>query len=152
MLDRFYVLEYSDWSCVVPVTPGGEVVMVEQWRHAIERRSLEFPAGGVDQGEAPEAAARRELREEAGAEAGPLVHLGTLATEPSRHTNWAHLYLARDAEITRAPSPDASEDLTVRTVPLSGLADLVARGGIVHGVHAAAAMLALARMPSHASR
>ena len=146
MLDRFYVLEYSDWSCVVPVTPGGEVVMVEQWRHAIERRSLEFPAGGVDQGEAPEAAARRELREEAGAEAGPLVHLGTLATEPSRHTNWAHVYLACDAVITSEPKLDASEDLAVRHVRLGDLAGMVARGEIVHGIHVAAAMLALAEL------
>ena len=151
-LESFYVLEYQDWSCVVPVTPKGEVVMVEQWRHAIGRPSLEFPAGSVDPSEDPERAARRELAEEAGVTASLLEPLARLATEPSRHTNWAHLYLARDAEITRAPSPDASEDLTVRTVPLSGLADLVARGGIVHGVHAAAAMLALARMPSHASR
>lgn len=143
VLETFYVLEYADWSCVVPVTRGGEVVMVEQWRHAIGRSSLEFPAGAVDEGEAPEEAARRELAEEAGVTAGPLVHLGTLATEPSRHTNWAHVYLAEGAEVTHAPSLDESEDLLVRRVPLGDLAGLVARGEIVHGIHVAAALLAL---------
>jgi 8-oxo-dGTP pyrophosphatase MutT (NUDIX family) len=146
VLETYYILEYADWACVVPVTREGEVVMVEQWRHAIGRVSLEFPAGAVDGGEAPEDAARRELAEEAGVTAGALEPLARLATEPARHTNWAHVYLARDAEITREPAPDDSEDLVVRRVPIGALAGLVAEGEIVHGVHAAAAMLALARM------
>ena len=32
VLEQFYVLEYSDWACVVPVTSDGTVVMVEQWQ------------------------------------------------------------------------------------------------------------------------
>ena len=151
VLEAFYVLEYQDWSCVVPVTREREVVMVEQWRHAIGRASLEFPAGAVDPGEDPEAAARREAREEAGVTAGALEPLARLATEPSRHTNWAHLYLARDAEITHAPTPDANEDIRVRTVRVAELAGLVAGGEIVHGVHAAAAMMALARLGGRVS-
>ena len=146
VLDPYFVLEYPDWACVVPVTASGEVVMVEQWRHAIGRRSLEFPAGAVDPGETPEAAARRELREEAGAEADGLEPLARLATEPARHTNWAHVFLARGAHIVSAPAPDANEDIVVRTVCASGLAGLVARGEVVHGVHAAAALLAASRL------
>lgn len=145
-LERFYVVEYTDWACVVPVTGAGEVVMVEQWRHAIGRVSLEFPAGGVDGGEDPEAAARRELAEEAGVTAGALEPLGRLATEPSRHTNWAHVYLARDARQSAAPTLDAGEDLRVRTLPLGRLAEAVTGGEIVHGVHVAAALLALRAM------
>ncbi len=146
ILESFYTLEYQDWACVVPVLASGEVVMVEQWRHAIGRVSLEFPAGAVDEGEAPEAAARRELREEAGVEAAHLEPLARLATEPARHTNWAHVYLARDAHIASAATPEASEDLVVRTHPAADLVGLVARGEIVHGVHAAAALLAAARL------
>lgn len=146
VLESFYTLEYQDWACVVPVLASGDVVMVEQWRHAIGRVSLEFPAGAVDAGETPEAAARRELMEEAGVEAAALEPLATLATEPARHTNWAHVYLARDAHIVADATPEASEDLVLRTVPSSDLAGLVARGDIVHGVHAAAAMLAAARL------
>ncbi|MEM6326309.1 MAG: NUDIX hydrolase [Bacteroidota bacterium] len=146
VLDAFYVLEYTDWACVVPVTPDGDVVMVEQWRHAIGRRSLEFPAGSVDDGETPEDAARRELAEEAGVLARDLVPLATLATEPSRHTNWAHVFLADGAEVAVTPSLDPSEDIVVRTVRLGDLAGMVGRGEIVHGVHVAAAFLAFDRL------
>ena len=146
ILETFYTLEYQDWACVVPVMASGEVAMVEQWRHAIGRASLEFPAGAVDAGEAPLAAARRELREEAGIEADALEPLATLATEPARHTNWAHVYLARDARLVAPPAPEASEDLVQRRVPAADLAGLVAQGEIVHGVHAAAALLAAARL------
>lgn len=143
VLDPYYVLEYSDWACVVPVTEAREVVMVEQWRHAVGRASLEFPAGALDPGEEPEPAARRELREEAGVVAGALKPLATLATEPARHTNWAHLFLARDARIVGDPTPDANEDLRTRTARLDELPDLLASGRICHGIHAAAALLAL---------
>ena len=146
MLDAYYVLEYADWACVVPVTASGEVVMVEQWRHAIGRRSLEFPAGAVDPGETPEAAARRELREEVGAEADTLEPLARLAAEPARHTNWAHVFLARDARVVGPPEADESEDLVVRTLRADVLGALVASGEIVHGVHAAAALLAASRL------
>ena len=146
ILETYYVLEYPDWACVVPVLASGDVVMVEQWRHAIGRASLEFPAGAVDTGEAPEAAGRRELREEAGVEVDTLEPLARLATEPARHTNWAHLFLARDARIVGPPAPDDNEDLHVRLVPAVDLAALVARGDIVHGVHAAAALLAAAQL------
>lgn len=146
VLDPYYVVEAPDWACVVPILASGEVVMVEQWRHAIGRASLEFPAGAVDAGETPEAAARREVREEAGVNAGRLEPLATVATEPARMTNWAHLFLAPEAEIAGDPAHDEGEDLRVRLVAVSDLVGLVARGEIVHGVHVGAALLASAQL------
>lgn len=146
VLDPYFVVEAPDWACVVPVLASGEVVMVEQWRHAIGRRSLEFPAGAIDRGETPEAAAVRELQEEAGVVAGSLVPLAMVATEPARMTNWAHLFLAPEAKLEGVPVPDASEDLAIRVVPTADLASLIASGEIVHGVHVGAALLAQARL------
>ena len=57
-------------------------MLVEQYRYGIDRVTLELPAGAIDPGEAPEAAARRELREETGYEADAWVRLGALAVEP----------------------------------------------------------------------
>ena len=146
VLDPYYVLEYADWACVVPVTGEGRVVMVEQWRHGVGAVSLEFPAGAIDPGEGPESAARRELREEAGVEASALEPLGRVAVEPARHTNWAHLFLAWDVARSASVRPDPGEDLVVREVPLVDLRGLVAQGRIVHGAHVAAAFLALDRL------
>src|SRR5918912_1261792 len=49
----FYVIEAPDWINVVPLTPRGEVVLIEQYRHGTEEVSLEIPGGMVDPGEAP---------------------------------------------------------------------------------------------------
>ena len=144
-LDEFHVAEYPDWACALALTDGGEAVLVEQYRYAVDRVALELPAGVVDPGESPEAAARRELLEETGFEARQWERLGRLAVEPGRHTNWGHLYLARGARRTAEPDPDAAEDLRVRLVPASRLPGLVEAGRIVHGTHAAAVFWAQGR-------
>src|SRR5688572_27121618 len=74
----YYALVTHDYVCVVAVTAEGRFVMVRQFRPAVERLTLELPAGTVEPGETPEACIRRELEEETGYRAASLVHLGTL--------------------------------------------------------------------------
>src|ERR1700741_3666225 len=61
---------------VIALTDDGRMVMVEQFRHGTRLTSLELPSGVVDEGETPEDAARRELREETGFEGGEPRVLG----------------------------------------------------------------------------
>ena len=143
-LDAFYVAEYPDFAVVLALTGGGEAVLVEQYRHGIERVTLELPAGAVDGGEAPETAARRELLEETGYQTERWTSLGRLAVEPSRHTNWAHVFVATGAERVAEPALEPSEDLVVRTLPARELVAAVEAGRIVHGVHVAVVYRALA--------
>ncbi len=145
VLDEFHVIEYPDWVCVIPITDGGEVVLVEQYRHAIARTSTEFPAGVIDGGEDVVTAAQRELLEETGFGAREWIHLGSCAPEPSRHANAAHFVVARGAYRKSAPTPDDSETIRVRVVPLEGLSSLVRDGHMVHGVHIAALHVAAMR-------
>ena len=145
VLDEYHVAEYPDWACVLALTVDGQVVLVEQYRYGIDRVTLELPAGAIDPGETPEAAARRELREETGYEADAWVRLGALAVEPGRHTNSGHLYVAHGCRVVGAPMLDATEDLQVRLVPVERLAKLVEDEQIVHGIHAAAIFWAQAR-------
>src|SRR5271169_5955803 len=64
--EDYFVVEAGDWAAICPRTADGRFVLVEQYRPAVERRVLEFPAGTIDPGESPAAAIRRELIEEAG--------------------------------------------------------------------------------------
>lgn len=71
-----------------------EFLCIEQYRDAVGRALLELPAGMVDQGEEPAAAAHRELREETGYEAGSLRFLGSFYTSPGFTDEQLHLFLA----------------------------------------------------------
>ena len=137
-LDSFYVVEYPDWVAVLCFTEEGQVVMVEQYRHGIQQVTLEFPAGAIDQGEQPSLAARRELLEETGYVAEEWVSLGRCAPNPSKHTNFAHLFLARDARLIHAPHLDKSEAIEVRLLDVAEVLQKADAGEIQHSTHLAA--------------
>ena len=144
-LDEYHVAEYPDWACVLALTDGGDAVLIEQYRYGIDRVLLELPAGAIDPGEEPLAAARRELLEETGYQAREWRHLGRLAVEPGRHTNYGHLFVALGCRRVADPQLDPAEDLRQRLVPASELAGRVEAGEIAHGIHAAAVFWAAAK-------
>src|SRR5580693_5017262 len=66
ILDEYYVRESHGFAMVFALTPERNVVLIEEYRYAVDAVLLEFPAGTIDAGETPLAAAQRELREETG--------------------------------------------------------------------------------------
>jgi len=144
--DPYYVIERPDAAIVFPLTADGEVVLVRQYRPPLEMMELGPPAGLVEEGEKPEAAARRELSEETGYTGGEWEPLATVASSPSLKDNWAYLFLARGVEETAAPDPDEHELVEVVRVPVEDLVDLVHTGKIVSSSGVAAIMLALERL------
>lgn len=103
---------------VAAITADDELVLVGQWRYTLGAYSWEIVEGGSDDGEAPIAAARRELAEEAGYEAGSWSTLiESLALSNSVTDELATVFLA--TELTEVPrDPDPTEILTVRHVDL----------------------------------
>jgi ADP-ribose pyrophosphatase len=144
--DPYYVIERPDAAIVFPVTEEDEVVLVRQYRPPLEKMELGLPAGLVEAGEEPEAAARRELSEETGYVGGEWEELGSLASSPSLKDNWAYLFLARGVTRNSDQDLDEYERLELVEVPLAELPDLVYSGGIVSSSGVAAAMLALDRL------
>ncbi len=144
--DPYYVVERPDAAIIFPVTGDGEVVLVRQYRPPIDRMELGLPAGLVEEGEKPEAAARRELAEETGYGGGGWEPLGSLASSPSLKDNWAYLFLARGVEEVAPPDPDEHESIEVVRVPLGEVSGLVHSGEIVSSSGVAAVMLALDRI------
>jgi 8-oxo-dGDP phosphatase len=94
---RRLVLEHPGAAVVVALDDEDRVLCLRQYRHAARRRFVELPAGLLDvDGEAPLEVARRELREEAGLEAGEWVELTSTYSSPGISSELMHFYLARD--------------------------------------------------------
>lgn len=144
-IESYYVLEYPDWACVLCLSEEGRVVLVEQYRRGIDRVTLELPAGAIEPGEDPLEGARRELLEETGYASDDWIALGRYAPNPGRHTNYAHLFVARNARRTAPPDLDESEDLCLRLVEADDLLRLAETDGIGHGMHVLAILMASQR-------
>jgi ADP-ribose pyrophosphatase len=114
------VVRHPGAVVVVAVDEEERVVLVSQYRHPIGAWLLELPAGGLEPGEDPLHAARRELREEVGLEAKTWRSLGRFYSSPGFANELLHAFEARDLE----PVPrdlDDDEDIVVIRRPLSEL-------------------------------
>jgi ADP-ribose pyrophosphatase len=109
---------------VVPITQEGHLILVEQWRRAIGRITLEIPAGVLEPGEQPEAAAQRELQEEIGKKAGSLVYLGPYYSSPGVFTEQVHLYVGKNLENSVLRGDDTDE-IDIRIVPMKTALKLI---------------------------
>ena len=110
----FGVIRHPGASLAVPLLDDGRVVLLRQYRFAVETRLLEFPAGTLDEGEDPLSAMERELQEEAGYRASRWDALGAMLPCPGYSDEVIHLFLARQLTPLEAPpAGDDDEDLEV---------------------------------------
>ncbi len=140
--EEYFVVEVGDWSVVCPRLPDGRFVLVEQFRPAIDRRLLEFPAGEIDRGETPAVAIERELLEETGYRATRLVPLGSYFTDTGRQNNRAHLFYG-DIEALPLHAPEPG--LVLALVTPEDLDGMVADGRLGGLHHIALWLLVKAR-------
>ncbi|MDI9243114.1 NUDIX hydrolase [Fusibacillus kribbianus] len=131
-------IEHKGAAAVVPVTSDGKILMVRQYRNALERYTLEIPAGAVNYlGEPKEECAARELEEETGYRAGKLEWLMNVNTTVAFCNELIGIYVAQDL-IPTSQHLDEDEFLNVEKHDLDELLAMVYDGRITDGKTAAA--------------
>jgi ADP-ribose pyrophosphatase len=130
----------GDWECIrhpggalaVPVTPEGKLVLVRQYRFAIQGRILEFPAGTVEPSEDPLETVKREIQEETGYSAQKWEKLGEFFLAPGYSDEIIYAFLARDLEkLENPPEKEADEDIETVLLTPDELEKAILQGELV---------------------
>jgi len=119
---------------LIPVEEDGRVVLVKQYRAALDRELWEFPAGSLDAGESADAAARRECEEEIGRVPRRVERLGAWFPTPGYCDEEMIFYRVSDLHAPRPDSPhapDDDEDITAASFTLADVRAMSQRGDIV---------------------
>ena len=124
------IVEHPGSVVIIPQTKEGNILMVSQWRHAIQDHLIELPAGHIDSGETPEDAAYRELQEEIGFKPGKLISLSKIWVAPGWCNEKIHSYIALDLIVSKL-KPDNDENITVLEFEASKIYQMIKDGEIV---------------------
>jgi ADP-ribose pyrophosphatase len=138
------IVEHSDAIAVIAQDSQGNILLERQYRRAAGKDLLEIPAGGIEPGESPEEAVRREMQEETGFLPQKIERLGGYYLAPGYATEYLHLFLATDLVPARLFADD-TEEIKVIQVPINNISQMIADGTIEDGKTLAGLMLYLKR-------
>jgi ADP-ribose pyrophosphatase len=126
------VVRHSKSVVLIPVPEPGKVVLIRQYRYAVNTWMWELPAGSVDEGETPEEAAARECHEEIGQVPATVVRLAALYPTPGYCDEEMLFYRVSALEVPEEKADvDEDESIEARTFELRDARDMVRRGEIV---------------------
>jgi ADP-ribose pyrophosphatase len=117
-VDTYYVLELKDWVNCIAIDENDNVMMLRHYRHGVQKYLMEFIGGGMEEGESPEEAAKREVEEETGYTGGAVFHVGTSYPNPANHTNQVYTYLSVGGKISQDQNLEVGETITIEKIPL----------------------------------
>lgn len=123
------VIRHPGAVAIIALDDEGRMLVVRQYRTALERVTIEVPAGKIDPGEDPANAVTRELAEETGYVAGTVRRLATIAVAVGYSDELIHLYMATDLVPGQA-HPDEDEFVLAEWVEVDSLIDSVLDGRI----------------------
>ena len=126
------IVEHNGGAVVAAVKEDGCMIMVRQFRKPAERVMLEVPAGKIDEGETPEEAALRELKEETGYVAGSIQKLTEMYPSVGYSEEVLHLFLCTN--LTPGETDfDENEAIDIEEYPIEQLFSMVMNGEIQDG-------------------
>ena len=109
---------------IVPLLDPDTVILVRQYRYVLGETTWEIPSGGMEEGEQPEAAAQRELREEVGYRADRFQLLSIMHSNKSIMEDKGYIFLAQGLTPSKAV-PDETEEFEVISMPFEKALEMV---------------------------
>jgi 8-oxo-dGTP pyrophosphatase MutT (NUDIX family) len=147
IIDPYYVYEFPTWVTALAITEQKKVIMVKQYRHAIDDVCLEIPGGCVDDGDKNfQEAIARELLEETGYSFKAYDYLGKISPNPSTNNNWMHMFLATGGKKTHNQKLDHNENIEVELSTVAELKVLIKENKIVQAMHVTCIMYGLEKL------
>jgi len=128
----YATLQMKSGVTILATNSKGQVYLTKQFRYAIGEESIELIAGGIDKGEEPLVAAKREAKEELGIEADEWTQMGVMHLETSIVKGPVYLFTAHHLHCTDT-DPDDTEDITGFKVSLQEAVEMVMHNKITHG-------------------
>jgi ADP-ribose pyrophosphatase len=128
-LDR-EIIVHPGAVIVLPLLTDSDIVMIHNYRYAIERELLELPAGTLDPDEGPATCAARELEEETGYRARRIEPMGEFYTTPGIANELMRCFVAYDLQQTQQRL-DSGERIRTEVVPMSRAITMISDGTIV---------------------
>jgi ADP-ribose pyrophosphatase len=125
------VVRHPKSVVLVPMPEPGRVMLVRQFRFAVNAFLWELPAGSVDDGETPEQAARRECHEEVGLVPNAIVRIGAMYPTPGYcDEEMVFFRLSGLEEPTEAAALDEDEEIEVKAFEVRDVREMIRRGEI----------------------
>ncbi len=124
----YYAVKRRDAAFVAALTKDNQVLLVNQYKNGVKEVVWELPAGFIEEGEEPLAAAKRELLEETGYESDNFDFIGKFAPNPAISPNRNFVFLAKDATKVAEQKLDVNEEIEVQTFDLGSLVQDIKTG------------------------
>lgn len=122
-------IHYANAAVILPILDDGSIVMIRNYRFAVNERLWELPAGMLEEAEDPAVGAARELLEETGYTAGRIEKIGSYCSAPGTSDEILHAFLATDLTGGEQDLEDY-ERITVEVLPEQTIRKMIASGEI----------------------
>ncbi len=136
----YNIVQKSAAVWIVPITSAGEIIMLKQYRYTVDDWCWEIPAGSVEEGQTPFAAAQEELREEIGGRSDDWTYVGQLYTANGISNEVGHIFIAHNVEVGQA-APEAAEVIEIHPKLIDEVVHMAQNNQINDGSSALAILL-----------
>ena len=143
VVDEYYVRESRGFCVIFALTVDDDVLLVRQYKHGAAQIITELPAGMIDADESPAVCAARELAEETGYVGSAPEFVRTFLADPTNATAHFHLFIIRDAVLTRVQQFDVTEDIEVTLASVDEVRAMALDGRISGASQVASVLVSL---------